>query len=127
LSLGDIDGLTISGGEPTEQIPGLIEFLEKVKKSAPGLSILVFSGRAIEEIAALPGGKTFLSLIDVLVDGRYDRNLANPPGVWPSSANQRIHFLTGHYSMKDFTDLPHAEILITKDGDIIRTGLGIYR
>ena len=89
ISLKGIDGISISGGEPTEQIKPLNRFLSAIKKNTD-LSVLLFSGRTEEEIIKLKGGRELLVMTDVLVEGRYNRELANPPGVWPSSSNQKI-------------------------------------
>jgi anaerobic ribonucleoside-triphosphate reductase activating protein len=121
-SIKGISGLTLSGGEPTEQIPSLIPFLREVRKRTD-LSILLFSGRTIEQIASLPEGNTLLSLLDVLIDGPYNPERANPPGTWPSSSNQRIHFLTDRYSVADFSDLPFHEIVITDKGELMESGI----
>lgn len=125
VSLKGIADITLSGGEPTEQIPALLPFLELVRKET-NLSILLFSGRYIGQILSLPGGERLISLLDVLIDGPYDHRQANPPGVWPSSANQKMHFLTGRYTMEDFTNLPCHEIIILEDGKIIKSGIFVY-
>src|SRR5713226_3361103 len=49
-SKGAISGLTISGGEPLEQAPGLAEFLENVHRLLPDLSIGLFSGYSETEL-----------------------------------------------------------------------------
>jgi len=121
-SIKDISGLTLSGGEPTEQIPSLLPLLREVK-SRTELSILLFSGRTLEQIASLPEGNTLLSLLDVLIDGLYDPERANPPGIWPSSSSQRIHFLTNRYSIADFSNLPFHETIITENGEIMESGI----
>ena len=122
VSIHDVSGVTLSGGEPTEQIPALITFLTRIKQRTD-LSILLFSGRTLEDIIALTGGKRLISFIDVLIDGKYDHKQANPPGIWPSSANQKIHFLTKRYTIKDFTNLPMSEVIIQEDGEVVESGI----
>jgi anaerobic ribonucleoside-triphosphate reductase activating protein len=122
-SIEDIEGLSISGGEPTEQTPALLRLLSLVREETD-LSLILFSGRTLYEILLLPGGAELISLIDVLVDGPYDRNRINQPGVWPSSSNQKIHFFSSRYSLKDFQDLPILEAIVTEGGEVIRSGLG---
>jgi len=121
-SIKGITGLSVSGGEPTEQLSSLLPFLSRVREKTD-ISILLFSGRTLEEIAAMPQGEKLLSLLDVLIDGRYELKKANPPGVWPSSSNQRIHCLTDRYVMQDFLCLPASEVLITEAGDILESGI----
>lgn len=91
-------------------------------RSKTNLSILLFSGRTIDQITSLLGGDKLISLVDVLIDGLYDVKKANPTGTWPSSSNQKIHFLTNHYSITDFSNLPSYEVLITEDGEVIESG-----
>jgi len=121
-SIKEISGLTLSGGEPTEQIPSLLLFLAEVKNRT-NLSILLFSGRTMEQIISLPGGRTLISLLDVLIDGPYNPERANSVGTWPSSSNQRIHLLTDRYSIADFSDLPFYEVVITEEGEVIESGI----
>ena len=123
VSLKGIDGISISGGEPTEQIQPLNRFLSAIKKNTD-LSLLLFSGRTEKEIHKLSGGKELFDLIDVLIEGPYKRELANPPGMWPSSANQRIRLLTDRYNKNNFFNLPETEIIITEQGEVVESGLG---
>lgn len=118
----DIEGITVSGGEPLEQIDPLIELLSVIRQKTR-LSILLFSGYTLREIETMKGGKNLLSFPDVLVDGPFDKNMASPEGAWPSSANQNIILLTPRYSKADFKEIPAKEILINPNGDIIETGL----
>ena len=124
LSLKGIDGISISGGEPTEQIQALNVFLSAVREKTD-LSVLLFSGRSEKEIFKLVGGRELLGMIDVLIEGQYNRELANPPGMWPSSANQNIRFLTDRYNRDSFSGLPEIEIIITEQGEVVESGLGV--
>lgn len=121
-ALPDIEGLTVSGGEPTEQAAALALLLETVRQQTD-LSVLLFSGRTMARIKAMAGGSRLLAAIDVLVDGPYDHRLANADGAWPASANQNILFLTDRYTLCDFADLPGLEIFIRPDGTIVTTGI----
>lgn len=124
VSIKGISGITLSGGEPTEQIAGLLSLLTEVR-SKTNLSILLFSGRTIEQIISLPKGRKLISLVDVLIDGRCDLDKANPYGILPSSSNQKIHLLTDRYQIADFSNLPFYEVLITKEGEVIESGYGL--
>ncbi|MFO8085866.1 MAG: hypothetical protein R6U27_16270, partial [Desulfobacterales bacterium] len=64
-----------------------------------------------------------LCLTDIIVDGPYNESLANPVGVWPSSANQDIILLTSRYSIEDSKDIACRDIFIRPGGDVIETGL----
>ncbi len=121
-ALPDIEGLTVSGGEPTEQAAALAMLLETVRQQTD-LSVLLFSGRIMARIRSMTGGLRLLAATDVLVDGPYDYRLANAHGDWPASANQNILFLTDRYTIFDFADLPGLEIFIRPDGTIVTTGV----
>ncbi len=126
VSIEGIEGITISGGEPTEHLQPLKRFLTAIKEKTD-LSILLFSGRSEKEIISLTGGKSLLKLTDVLVAGPYIIERKNPPGMWPSSANQEIMFLTDRYYKKDFLHLPETEIIITDEGEVVESGLGVMK
>ncbi len=123
MTLKCLDGISLSGGEPTEQIQALNVFLSAVKEKTD-LSVLLFSGRTEKEIFKLPGGRELMAMIDVLIEGPYNRELANPPGIWPSSSNQKIRILTDRYNRDNFLGLPETEIIITEQGEVIESGLG---
>lgn len=65
----NLEGITISGGEPLLQISPLTRFLEIVRQTT-SLSILVFTGFSWEEIQNLPEVDRFLMNVDVLLAGR---------------------------------------------------------
>jgi anaerobic ribonucleoside-triphosphate reductase activating protein len=125
VALEDIAGISISGGEPTEQIEPLNNFLAAIRERTE-LSVLLFSGRTEKEISTLSGGRELLAMTDVLIGGFYNRELANPPGMWPSSKNQEIRLLTDRYQTGDFSGLPETEIIISDRGEVVQSGLGAF-
>jgi anaerobic ribonucleoside-triphosphate reductase activating protein len=98
-----VEGITLLGGEPFEQAAGCAEFARLAK--ARGLTVMVFSGYARDELAGRPDAAALLAEIDLLVDGRYDRTKPEPPPPvgrrWIGSANQTMHYLTSAYSADD--------------------------
>lgn len=88
-------GLTISGGEPSEQPEALVELLEQVRMleqvRTEEVDILLYTGRELDGLAA--AAPRALDLVDVVVTGRYD---ARQPTtlIWRGSANQDMHLLT---------------------------------
>lgn len=116
-----IEGLTISGGEPVHQHRALARLLTLVRANT-SLSTLIFSGYRMEEIRRLPGTEKFLSLIDVMIAGRYDATNRVANGLI-GSANKEIHFLTNRYSPADLQRVPHGEVIISPDGEIILSGI----
>ncbi|MBQ3573088.1 MAG: anaerobic ribonucleoside-triphosphate reductase activating protein [Clostridia bacterium] len=98
LAPGYINGLTVLGGEPFEPSNqrALYPFLQRVLEQYPQKSIWMFSGFTFEELqsdASHPRCEVtdaILSLIDVLVDGRYDESLKNLSLKFRGSSNQRL-------------------------------------
>jgi anaerobic ribonucleoside-triphosphate reductase activating protein len=126
LAEGDaIEGLTVSGGEPFEQPDGLHALLAAVRARS-GLSVLVFSGLTLEELQARPLGPETLALIDVLIDGRYLAGERLGRGLRGSS-NQRIHLLSGRYTLAQVEATPEGEVRIAPDGGLVISGVAPLR
>lgn len=92
------DGLTLLGGEPFEpenQI-ALLPFLKRVKEKFPSKDIWCFTGFLLDkELLGNSRGKInetieMLSLIDVLVDGRFIEEQKSLMLKFKGSKNQRI-------------------------------------
>ena len=120
-----IEGVTLSGGEPLEQ-PRAALALVRAVRARTALSIVVFSGYAIDEIQAMPVGPDVLGAIDVLIDGRYQAPQRVGRGL-RGSDNQRIHLLTDRYSLDQIKATPEAEIRIDPQGRITLTGVDPLR
>ncbi|MDD2899041.1 MAG: 4Fe-4S single cluster domain-containing protein [Desulfuromonadaceae bacterium] len=97
LSSPDIEGITISGGEPILQVVGLVETLRLVKAKR-SLSVICYTGFTLEALKERsdPVIDEFLATIDILVDGPYEDSLNDNKG-WRGSSNQRVYFLSGLY------------------------------
>lgn len=116
----DVDGLTLSGGEPLEQPEAALALLRGAR--ARGLSTLIFSGFTIDEIRARRLGAEVLAELDVLIDGRYvstDRLATGLRG----SANQRIHLMTSRHTLAEVEATPVAEVRIDRKGAVVLTGV----
>ena len=85
----DLDGITVSGGEPTEQALAVAEFLTVFREC--GKNTWVYSGYTLEQLVKRSDDATdrLLSLTDVLVDGPYMPAEAGAFS-WRGSANQHI-------------------------------------
>lgn len=98
LSEPYIQGLTILGGEPLEPENqyGLMRLLKRVKSEYPEKDVWCYTGYTIEQ--AMTDGACcrcdvtdqLLSLIDVLVDGRFIEDLKDITLEFRGSSNQRI-------------------------------------
>lgn len=93
-----INGLTLLGGEPMEpanQI-GLLPFLKRVKATYPNKTIWCYSGYLFDKEllspsrAHIPQTKELLSLIDILVDGKFVLELKDITLRFKGSSNQRV-------------------------------------
>ena len=116
----DIEGVSISGGEPFQQPAALLDVLERLAETP--LSRLVFTGYTLGEINSQPLGPLILPFIDVLIAGRY---VASQPGhvALLGSANQKIHRLSDRYTLEDIQRTPPRELILHPDGIITSSGI----
>lgn len=121
FNLEEIDGITISGGEPFEQAEELKELLKIAKEK--NLNTLVYSGLTYQELNAKY--KDVLAYCDYLIDGPFIKNIPSRCK-WAGSGNQRFLELKEGKIVKDLTDCEEfsrtAEIIIDKTGKVTVTG-----
>jgi len=118
----NIEGVTISGGEPFQQPDGLTELL--MLSQSYDLSTVVYTGYLIEELLANYALKRPLKFIDALVDGPFEADKLEPTLLARGSTNQRIHLLTERYKEEDFILPAKSEFIIAPDGTMTGTGFG---
>lgn len=80
--------VTFSGGDPMLQVDNLIELAKRVKSI--GKNIWCYTGYTYEEVLNSNKLKTILPYIDVLVDGRYEKELRDTELLFRGSSNQRL-------------------------------------
>ena len=121
LLVGDPDGVSLSGGEPFEQPEGLLALLRALRRRAPTLSLLAFTGSTLAELRALPLGPAALRHLDLLVAGPYvqARHRGHP---LLGSANQQIHLLSDRHRPEELAEGPTAEVVLHHDGTVTVTG-----
>lgn len=94
-----INGLSLLGGEPFEprNQKELLPFVKRVRETYPNKTIWAYSGFRLEDellkTGSYPNCEYTLELlknIDVLVDGRFDRDLRDIRLNFRGSSNQRI-------------------------------------
>jgi anaerobic ribonucleoside-triphosphate reductase activating protein len=98
LSPSYINGLTLLGGEPfePENQRALLPFLRRVRTAYPEKTVWAFSGFTYEELlkegshARCEATEELLSLLDVLVDGRFVEALKDISLRFRGSSNQRL-------------------------------------
>jgi anaerobic ribonucleoside-triphosphate reductase activating protein len=124
IPYNDVKGITISGGEPFEQVEELAYLLEAAKET--GLHRLVYTGFTYEELAEMNdfNVRKCLLLTDMLIDGPYQQH-NTPTAPWTGSGNQRIILLNnGNMEIyHDFERKGDMEILIDKNGTVEITGI----
>lgn len=113
ISSEDVEGVTILGGEPLDQLSDVYNLCSKCQQL--GLSTMVFTGYELSEI-----NNTDKSIIknvsDILIVGRYDESLRTIDNQWIGSTNQQILFLTERYADYEIQDANYMEIDIDENG-----------
>ena len=117
LSPRYIQGLTLLGGEPfePENQRALLPFLRKLRRELPEKTVWAFTGFTWEELhteGSHPRCEVtdeLLSLIDVLVDGRYVEELKDIGLRFRGSSNQRLLDLNATRASGKLTLLPDQD------------------
>ncbi len=117
LSPRYIRGLTLLGGEPfePENQRSLLPFLRRLRRELPEKTVWAFTGFTWEELhteGSHPRCEVtdeLLSLIDVLVDGRYVEELKDIGLRFRGSSNQRLLDLNATRASGKLTLLPDQD------------------
>lgn len=91
------EGITISGGEPFLQAEALMRLIRGIKKRRD-IGVIVYSGFTLDELKSDAEKAPLLSEIDILIDGRYIREL-DDNRAYVGSSNQIIHYLSSRYRL----------------------------
>jgi anaerobic ribonucleoside-triphosphate reductase activating protein len=96
---GPVDGVTISGGEPFQQLTALAALLRGIRawRANRPMDILVYSGYVLSRLSRSAPMREILEMCDAVITGPYiDRFNPGVGGslLWRGSANQRIVPLT---------------------------------
>ena len=100
LSVPEIEGITVSGGEPFMQARNLSQLMEQIR-SVRDLGLIVYTGFTLEELqekirAGEEEVQKLLDYTDLLIDGPYIRELDDGLSL-RGSANQKVHEMTERY------------------------------
>jgi anaerobic ribonucleoside-triphosphate reductase activating protein len=92
ISIGSIDGITLSGGDPMYQAEECCKLIDTLHKLKPKLDVWCYTGYTIEELVELRDKSinSLLGKIDVLVDGRFEQDKITLNKPFRGSTNQRI-------------------------------------
>lgn len=109
LSQPEIEGITLSGGEPMLQAAELVALIDAVQAIRP-LGVMCYSGYRFEQLQqGSPAQQALLQRIDLLVDGQYVKSL-HADRLWRGSSNQRLLLLSDRYHT-----LVHDRLTISTD------------
>lgn len=97
VSVDDVEGITISGGEPFLQAQALCEMLELIKRKRD-YGVIVYTGNIYENLRNSDDYyvQNLLNYIDILIDGQYVKSLDDGKA-YRGSSNQRIIQLSNRY------------------------------
>ncbi len=117
-----INGLTLLGGEPMEpqNQRALVPFLKRVREAYPNKNVWCFTGFTYEVLktdGSHPRCEVtdeMLSLIDVLVDGRYVDELKDLTLQFRGSSNQRLIDMVKTRENGEVTLLPNNDRTLAK-------------
>ncbi|WP_028022457.1 anaerobic ribonucleoside-triphosphate reductase-activating protein [Enterovibrio calviensis] len=86
-------GLSLSGGDPLHpaNVQAVLALVKRVRLECEGKDIWLWTGYELANLTAEQ--HEIVSLIDVLVDGKFEKDLADPSLPWRGSSNQVIHRL----------------------------------
>lgn len=113
-----IDGITISGGDPLEQEDELLELLMLFSTIGLKKGVILFTGFTRAEISSNPIREACLKYIDVLIDGRYEKNLKLDFSLRGSS-NQEFYFFSDKIHKEELCFDQEVEISLVEDSVII--------
>ena len=116
----EVDGVTISGGDPLEQEDELLELLMLLSTMRLRKGVILFSGFTRAEISSNFIREQCLKYIDVLIDGRYEKNLKIDFSLRGSS-NQEFYSFSNKISSDELHFDQEIEIS-SLEGDIMMTG-----
>ena len=86
-------GLTLSGGDPLHpaNVTEVLKLVKRVKTECVAKDIWMWTGYLLADLNVKQ--KQIIELVDVLIDGKFEKDLADPSLAWRGSSNQVIHYL----------------------------------
>ncbi|MDD8057741.1 MULTISPECIES: anaerobic ribonucleoside-triphosphate reductase-activating protein [Shewanella] len=84
-------GLSLSGGDPLHpaNVETILHLVERVRDECPDKDIWLWSGYQLDELSEAQ--QAVVALVDVLIDGKFEQDKADPALLWRGSSNQIVH------------------------------------
>ncbi len=114
----ELDGVTILGGEPFDQLEPVFQLSLIIKER--GLGLTIYTGYEIDELTN-PIQKKILQHTDLIHTGRYIQSKRNIDLQWTGCENKKTIFLTDFYQQK-IDNANYCEIQINAEGEITLLG-----
>ena len=121
VNTDDIEGVTLTGGEPLEQPDAVSEFCQRIKTTS-SLGIVILTGFTRREITRDPARARAVQHADMVIAGRYNASRRLGSGL-RGSDNKEYWARTARYQPRDFATIPDVELIIASDGTLTVTGM----
>lgn len=108
----DVEGVTISGGEPFLQVPALHRLISEIRRRTD-LGVIIYTGNTITQLRKMENplvDEIISELADLIIDGEYIDEL-NDGASLKGSSNQTVNFITDRY-------LPYKSIYEGKERNV---------
>ena len=124
----DLEGITLLGSEhsePFDQYDALLWLIQRIKAET-SLSVVLFTNLTLNELYQ-QGYAAILATIDVLfaqytTEKPPDQLVQTTAHHIPTIPNKNLYLLTNRYTLADMHAVPDAEVIITRDGNVISSG-----
>jgi anaerobic ribonucleoside-triphosphate reductase activating protein len=117
----DIEGVTLTGGEPLEQPEPVRVCCDRIRARSD-LGIIVLTGFTRREIERDPARARAVAAADTVIAGRYNARRHLGSGL-RGSDNKVYWALTARYRSGQFAEVPEVEFIVAPDGSLTVTGL----
>ena len=120
-----IDGVSVSGGEPTEQPAAVAALLQGAREL--GLSTVVYTGRVCERLRDDPACRELLAYTDLLIDGPFVPSRHRADLHWRGSTNQRLLRLSDRFTEGDLAEPAASGEILLSPSRVVLLGVGTRR
>ena len=82
--------MSLLGGDPLDNVEGILPLVEAFKKELPTKTIWLWTGYKFEDIIKDPAKYKVLEYIDVIIDGRFEEDLKDITLKYCGSSNRKV-------------------------------------